>query len=127
MQKPLRSGKRVSLKPLDTWLRDVVGRAGFSDADEFVRHYALKPYRLRQLYRAATKELLGNIDEVTTLPKALRATMLDRGITFSAVEPITLQRSRDQQTTKGLFRLHDGKEVEAVLMEHYGERTTVCI
>ncbi len=38
-----------------------------------------------------------------------------------------LQRSGDGQTTKGLFKLRDGKEVEAVLMEHYGDRTTVCI
>jgi 23S rRNA (adenine2503-C2)-methyltransferase len=30
------------------------------------------------------------------------------------------------QTTKGLFRLHDGNEVEAVLMEHHGDRNTVC-
>ncbi len=28
---------------------------------------------------------------------------------------------------KGLFRLHDGNEVEAVLMEHHGGRNTVCI
>ncbi len=38
-----------------------------------------------------------------------------------------MQRSKDEQTTKGLFRLHDGKEVEAVLMEHRGDRTTLCI
>ena len=38
-----------------------------------------------------------------------------------------VQRSRDAQTTKGLFRLGDGKEVEAVLMEHLGDRTTLCI
>ncbi len=115
------------MKPLDAWLRDVVGRAGFADADEFVRHYALKPYRLRQLYRAATKELLGSVDEVTTLPKELRAALHERGIAFSAIEPIAVQHSQDAQTTKGVFRLSDGKEVEAVLMEHYGERTTVCI
>lgn len=115
------------MNPLDIWLRDVVTRAGFSDADEFARHYDLKPYRLRQLYRAAAKELLGGIDEVTTLPKELRCALSDRGIAFSAIEPVAIQHSCDGQTTKGLFRLHDGKEVEAVLMEHYGNRTTVCI
>jgi 23S rRNA (adenine2503-C2)-methyltransferase len=115
------------LKALDTWLRDVVGRAGFADAGEFARHYDLKPYRLRQLYRAATKELLGGVGDVTTLPKELRAALVERGVAFSAIEPIEVQHSRDAQTTKALFRLHDGKEVEAVLMEHYGNRTTVCI
>ena len=115
------------MNPLDAWLRDVVERAGFAGADEFVRHFDLKPYRLRQLYRAATKELLGSVEEVTTLPKELRAEMVERGVAFSAIEPITVQRSNDQQTTKALFRLYDGKEVEAVLMEHHGDRTTVCI
>jgi 23S rRNA (adenine2503-C2)-methyltransferase len=115
------------LNPLDAWLRDVVARAGLRDVDEFVRHYDLKPYRLRQLYRAATKELLAGVGEVTTLPKELRLALIERGIAFSAIEPITLQRSQDGQTTKALFRLNDGKEVEAVLMEHHGNRTTVCI
>ena len=109
------------------WLRDVVARAGFADADDFAREYDLRPYRLRQLYRAAAKELLGGPDDVTTLPKELRAALRERGVTFSAIEPVTIQRSRDGQTTKGLFKLADGKEVEAVLMEHRGGRTTLCI
>jgi 23S rRNA (adenine2503-C2)-methyltransferase len=115
------------LKPLDAWLQDVVVRAGFSDVEEFVRHFDLKPYRLRQLYGAATKELLGVPGDVTTLPKELRVALTERGIAFSAIEPLTLQHSKDGQTAKGLFRLHDGKEVEAVLMEHRGARTTLCI
>jgi 23S rRNA (adenine2503-C2)-methyltransferase len=117
----------VSRDPLEIWLGDLVTRAGFSNVDEFARHYALKPYRLRQLYHAATKELLAGPEEVTTLPKELREGLVARGVVFSAIEPVTLQRSRDAQTTKGLFRLHDGKEVEAVLMEHYGDRTTLCL
>ncbi|MBV8067442.1 MAG: 23S rRNA (adenine(2503)-C(2))-methyltransferase RlmN, partial [Candidatus Eremiobacteraeota bacterium] len=71
--------------------------------------------------------LLGGVADVTTLPKALRSAMVERGVAFCAVEPIAIQCSQDAQTTKGLFRLRDGKEVEAVLMEHRGDRTTVCI
>jgi len=119
--------RHVSAKPIHAWLRDVVARAGFSDVDDFARSYELKPYRLRQLYRAATKELLGGVGEVTTWPAELRAASAERGIAFSAIEAVALQRSRDGQTTKGLFRLGDGKEVEAVLMEHRGGRTTLCI
>jgi 23S rRNA (adenine2503-C2)-methyltransferase len=115
------------LNALDVWLRDVASRAGFADAVEFAQFFDLKPYRLRQLYRAATKELLGGPSEVTTLPQELRRRMTERGVTFSAIEPVIVQRSRDAQTTKGLFRLRDGKEVEAVLMEHFGDRTTLCI
>ncbi|MFY9859419.1 MAG: hypothetical protein WAK80_02560, partial [Candidatus Cybelea sp.] len=90
--------------PLEIWLRDVVARAGFSGAGEFAAHFDLKPYRLRQLYRAANKELLAAPNEVTTLPKELRAALTDRNVRFSVIEPVVLQRSNDRQTTKGLFR-----------------------
>jgi 23S rRNA (adenine2503-C2)-methyltransferase len=113
--------------PQQIWFESTARRLGFADAQAFVEAFALKGFRLKQLYRAACKELLGGIDEVTTLPMELRAALADRGLTFSSVEPMVVQRSGDGQTTKGLFKLHDGKEVEAVLMEHYGERTTVCI
>ena len=115
------------MKPLDAWLRDVVGRAGFSNVEDFVHRFDLRPYRLRQLYHAATKELLASVNDVTTLPKELRAALADAGLAFTAIEPLTLQHSHDAQTTKGLFQLDGGKEVEAVLMEHRGDRTTVCI
>jgi 23S rRNA (adenine2503-C2)-methyltransferase len=109
------------------WLEDVTVRAGFADADDFVTQFGLKPYRLKQLYRAATKELAAGVDDVTTLPKELRASLIAKGVTFSSVEPVVMQHSNDKQTTKGLFRLRDGKDVEAVLLEHFGDRTTVCI
>ncbi len=113
--------------PASIWLRDVVERAGYSGAEEFAATYELKPFRLRQLYRAATKELLEGPNEMTTLPKELRTALIERGVTFAALNPTTLQHSSDRQTTKGLFRLRDGSEVEAVLMEHRGGRTTACI
>lgn len=119
--------RAVTRDPLAIWFSDVVTRAGFADTEAFAREFDLKPYRLKQIYRAAAKELVGEIGEVTTLPKELRSTLAERGITFSSVEPIVLQRSKNSQTTKGLFRLRDGNEVEAVLMEHHGDRTTVCI
>jgi 23S rRNA (adenine2503-C2)-methyltransferase len=113
--------------PLAIWTRHLAIRSGFSGADEFSAAFALKPFRLRQLYRAATKELLPSVDDVTTLPKELRAALTERRVTFSSLEPMIEQHSRDRQTTKALFRLRDGNEVEAVLMEHAGDRTTVCI
>ncbi len=112
---------------LRIWVDDVARRAGFAGADDFARAVDLKPFRLRQLYRAAAKELVENIGDVSTLPKELRAELHARGVTFSSLSPVVLQRSKDGQTTKGLFRLRDGNEVEAVLMEHFGGRTTVCI
>jgi len=111
----------------DIWFAEKVRRAGFPDVPAFAAHFNLKPYRLAQIYRAAAKELAEDPGSVTPLPKELRAQLADSGFTFDSVTPVLVQRSGDKQTSKGLFRLADGAEVEAVLMEHYGDRNTVCI
>ncbi len=111
----------------DLWIDEKARRLGYPDGAAFAAAHALKNYRLDQLYRAAAKELVDGVDAVTTLPKELRATLSAEGFSLDSVEPVVIQRSRDGQTTKGLFRLHDGNEVEAVLMEHHGDRNTVCI
>jgi 23S rRNA (adenine2503-C2)-methyltransferase len=117
----------VSDAVADVWANEKLRAAGFPGAQAFLEEFSLKPFRLAQLYRAATKELVDDLQAVTVLPAPLRAELAGRGFRFSSVEPVVLQRSNDGQTTKGLFRLHDGLEVEAVLMEHYNDRSTVCI
>ncbi len=109
------------------WLDEKAQTAGYADAAALAERHALKPYRLTQLYHAATKELALDVAAVTSLPKELRASLEAEGFAFESVTPVVVQRSNDRQTTKGLFRLADGNEVEAVLMEHHGERNTVCI
>jgi len=117
----------VTRDALQIWFTDKVRRAGFDGVESFSAHFGLKPYRLNQIYRAATKEFAPDIDHVTTLPKELRASLKAAGFSFDSVAPVVVQRSNDKQTSKGLFRLADGSEVEAVLMEHYNDRNTVCI
>ncbi|MBV8374012.1 MAG: 23S rRNA (adenine(2503)-C(2))-methyltransferase RlmN [Candidatus Eremiobacteraeota bacterium] len=109
------------------WLSAFARRAGLDDPQELERTFALRSYRLRQLYRAACKELVADVAHVTTLSKELRASLLSGGLTLDSVAPVVMQRSGDGRTTKALFRLQDCKEVEAVLMEHSGNRTTACI
>jgi len=117
----------VARDPQEIWFSEKVRRAGFADAQDFAAHFNLKPYRLEQIYRAAAKELVEDVGDVTPLPKELRAQLREAGFTFDSVTPVLVQRSSDQQTSKGLFRLADGAEVEAVLMEHHRDRNTVCI
>lgn len=109
------------------WIDEKARRAGFSDGATFARELDLKPYRSQQLYRAATKELVADVADVTVLPKELRVKLQQLNFSFDSVTPVVVQHSADKQTTKGLFRLADGAEVEAVLMEFYGDRNTVCI
>ena len=111
----------------DIWIDDKARRAGYSGAAAFATAHELKPYRVQQLYRAATKELVGDVGDVSVLPKDLRVALAAERFAFDAVTPVVVQHSADQQTVKGLFRLHDGNDVEAVLMQHHKERNTVCI
>ena len=111
----------------DIWIDDKACRAGYADGAAFAQAHGLKNYRLQQIYRAATKELLHDVGDVTVLPKELRAALLAENFAFDAVAPVVVQNSNDKQTIKGLFRLHDGNEVEAVLMQHYNDRNTICI
>jgi 23S rRNA (adenine2503-C2)-methyltransferase len=115
------------LRARDLWIDEKARRAGYENGAALASSHQLKGYRVDQLYRAAAKELVAELDDITTLPKELRTALASEGFALDAVEPVVMQRSRDGQTTKGLFRLHDGFEVEAVLMEHHGERNTVCI
>jgi 23S rRNA (adenine2503-C2)-methyltransferase len=111
----------------EIWLEDKARRSGHADAAAFASAHGLKAFRLAQLYRAATRELVSGVDAITVLPLELRAALAAEAFALESVEPVAIQRSNDGQTTKGLFRLFDGNEVEAVLMEHRGDRTTVCI
>jgi len=111
----------------DVWLDDKARRAGFAGGAALAAARGLKGYRLYQLYRAATRELVDDLDAVTTWPKELRESLAQAGLSLESVLPVTEQRSSDEQTTKVRFRLADGAEVEAVLMEHHRERNTVCI
>jgi 23S rRNA (adenine2503-C2)-methyltransferase len=108
------------------WWRERAVEAGFSDANALIDAFSLKPYRLAQVYRAATKGLVDDFARITVLSIALRS-KLSAAVKLSSLRLEREETSKDGQTTKFLFALADGKEVEAVLMRHEGGRTTACI
>lgn len=80
-------------------------------------------YRLDQVWDGI-HERGEEIDDLTNVPKALRARLaeaLPLGLT-PEVESI----SDDGATVKWLWKLHDDHRIETVLM-HYDDRTTVCV
>jgi 23S rRNA (adenine2503-C2)-methyltransferase len=104
------------------------GRArmrGLSGAD-LLEQLGLQPYRRRQIYRAATKELQGDLHGISVLPRELRE-RLATDLPLSSLTLATEARSHDTQTSKFLFDLQGRNQVEAVLMRHRGGRTTACI
>lgn len=91
-----------------------------------------KKYRAQQVYDALYIHRIDDIREITLLPEALREQLATTYRTNS-VELETLQNS-DDGTTKFLFRLYDGRHVEAVLIpselrEADGQprRRTLCV
>ena len=81
-------------------------------------------YRARQVWEWTARGV-SSYDEMTTLPKALRAG-LEEVVPFSTLELVTEQESRDG-TVKALFRTGDGHPVEAVLMRYRDGRRSLCL
>lgn len=80
-------------------------------------------YRVDQLWHGLYQELAEPAD-LTALPKALRARLaveLPPALAMAAES-----RSDRGDTVKWLWRLHDGRHIETVLM-HYADRSTVCV
>ncbi len=82
-------------------------------------------YRANQVWQGLYRHFWNTPDQFTQLPATLRA-RLGEEFRFDVLQPVKTLESSDRQTIKTLFQLHDGKAVEAVLME-YDRRRTLCI
>jgi 23S rRNA (adenine2503-C2)-methyltransferase len=88
-------------------------------------------YRARQVGDAVWGRTASSVDEIRTLPAALRDA-LEGAFRFDTVAETELRLSDGGLTEKGLHRLSDGTLIESVLM-HYPargalrERHTLCI
>jgi 23S rRNA (adenine2503-C2)-methyltransferase len=82
-------------------------------------------YRAHQVWQGLYQHLWNDPVQFTQLPAALRE-KLSQSVRFEAFTPSTILHSSDKQTIKTLFKLSDGKAIEAVLMK-YEKRRTLCI
>jgi 23S rRNA (adenine2503-C2)-methyltransferase len=83
-----------------------------------------RAYRARQVWEWTARGV-ESYEEMTTLPKALRAGLTSE-VPFSTLELVTERESRDG-TVKALFRTADGHPVEAVLMRYRDGRRSLCL
>src|SRR3954451_5277995 len=81
-------------------------------------------FRAKQVW-AWTARGAGGYDEMTDVPAALRATLADE-VPFSTLALEREAHARDG-TVKALFRTHDGRPVEAVLMRYKDARRSLCL
>ena len=99
---------------------------------EWLKEDGQPAFRADQILDWVWKKRVGSIEEMTNLPAALRA-RLAADFRLSALEHTHTQGSADT-TRKFLFRLHDGRYVESVLIPAnpalYGEKSdrhTLCV
>ncbi|GAA5497437.1 putative dual-specificity RNA methyltransferase RlmN [Rubritalea halochordaticola] len=102
------------------------------DLNELFAEFGEKPYRAKQVIEWIYKHRTMEFDEMLNLPAALRDTLKER-FRLRTVEHVRTQGSEDT-TRKFLFKLHDGRYVETVLIPAspalYGEKSdrhTVCV
>jgi 23S rRNA (adenine2503-C2)-methyltransferase len=81
-------------------------------------------FRSRQVWAWTARGATG-YDEMTDLPAGLRARLADE-VPFSSLTLEHEAHARDG-TVKALFRTHDGRPVEAVLMRYKDDRRSLCL
>jgi 23S rRNA (adenine2503-C2)-methyltransferase len=82
------------------------------------------PYRAKQVWSWAARGA-ASYEAMTDLPAALRAQLAD-AVPFSTLTVLDEAHSSDG-TIKTLFRTHDGRPVEAVLMRYRDGRRSICV
>ena len=79
-------------------------------------------FRAKQIWKGLYKNFWQSPNEFTNLPKGLREQLAEE-IRFDVLTPTLKLDSTDGQTRKTLFKLTDGRQVEAVLMRYERRRT----
>jgi len=97
----------------------------FSNILDLVRSAGEPEYRASQIWSGVYKNLWKDLGQFKTLPARMRQELSNR-FDFQPLEPIQEFSSTDGMTVKTLFRLRDGRAIEAVLMR-YNRRRTLCI
>ena len=81
-------------------------------------------FRAKQVWEWAARGAQG-YEQMSNVPAALRAELAD-AVPFSSLELVQEAFATDG-TVKALFRTHDGRSVEAVLMQYRDGRKSLCL
>ena len=90
----------------------------------------IKGYRVDQLWQAIYVDLSSDFDEIKTIPSEV-IDYLKSSHVLSPLQLVVKRKSKDKSTDKYLWKLHDNKLIETVLMRYdedgHRRRRTVCI
>lgn len=95
-----------------------------SELQNWMKEHGHPAFRAKQIRRWLFTGRASSFDQMTDLPAKLRAELAESFDVFNATEAL-VSTSRDG-TEKILVRLHDGGEVECVLLRD-GSRRSICV
>jgi 23S rRNA (adenine2503-C2)-methyltransferase len=96
-----------------------------AELTEAVKTWGEPVFRANQIWAGLYKNFWQSPDEFTNLSRPLREKLAEN-FRFDILTPTLKLDSSDGQTRKTLFKLQDGRQIEAVLMR-YDRRRTLCI
>lgn len=85
-----------------------------------------KKFRYAQIENAIYKNFITDFSTIETLPKDIRELLVENCY-YNSLTIHSEITSEDGQTTKFLFKTHDDKMIEAVIMRHLSGRNTLCV
>jgi 23S rRNA (adenine2503-C2)-methyltransferase len=108
----------------------MTSKPSFYDLDyqqlkELISEWGEAGFRADQIWQEVYLHFKTDFEEFTTLPSALRQKLAEN-FSLRNLLPVDQLSSSDGQTTKMLFQLSDGSQIESVLMK-YDKRRTLCI
>ncbi|MBN1249785.1 MAG: 23S rRNA (adenine(2503)-C(2))-methyltransferase RlmN [Anaerolineae bacterium] len=93
--------------------------------ETLLKQWGQPRYRADQVWTWLYSHLATDMEDMTSLPKALRAKLVEETVLY--VPPVlAVQESLTGDTRKDLLQMQDGEQVEVVLMR-YIDRRTACI
>ena len=91
---------------------------------DFLKEKGQPSFRAKQLFDWMHAKYVGDVDEMTNLPKQLRELIAEEG--FVRIHEESRQESSKDGTIKFLYRLDDGQMIETVFMK-YSYGNSICI
>lgn len=93
---------------------------------ELFKEKGIKNFRYSQIENAIYKNFVTDFDSIETIPKDLRWLLKENFFYDSLVVDVE-KTSKNNQTTKILFKTKNSEYIEAVIMRHLTWRVTLCV
>ncbi|MCK5357343.1 MAG: hypothetical protein KAJ48_03015, partial [Elusimicrobiales bacterium] len=94
--------------------------------EKFLALRGHKKYRLRQIQNLIYKNFISDWDEANVLPKNLKED-LSKKINILSFSVRKTLKSKNSNSVKALFELHDKNYIETVLLETSPGNFSVCV